>query len=90
MDHAIKNKRSIFFYKDQQHLIYVKGERDIRKRRIVKAIKMKFILLGRSKKLAIFAPTILTANGVGGSTVHTTLGVNNRVKKNNQVKNSAQ
>lgn len=90
MDYIIKNKKSILFYIDQQHLIYVKGEKGVGKSKIIKTIEMKFILLGRSKKLAIFAPTIFAVNSVDKNTVYTALRVNDRIKKNYQVKSSTQ
>ncbi len=56
----------------------------------MKVIEMGFILLSRRKELVISAPTGSAANGIGGSTVHTTLGINNRAGKNYQAKNHAQ
>lgn len=51
------------------------------KSRIIKAIEMGFILLGRKKKLVISTFTSFAPNLIGGSVFHTTLWVNNRIKK---------
>lgn len=62
----------MFFHIDQQKLIYIKGKREVEKSRIVKAIKIRFTLLGKKKKLIICAPTSSAANDVDGNIVHTT------------------
>lgn len=71
-------------------LIYIKGERRVGKNRIVKPIEMRFILLGKRKKLLISAPTDSTANKISGNTVHTALEVSNRARKNYKVKTRVQ
>lgn len=48
----------------------------------MKAIKMRFALLDRRKELMISISTGSTANGISGSTIHTTLRVNNKADKN--------
>lgn len=82
MDYAIKNKGKIYLDLDQQLLIYIRGEEGVRKSRVVKAIEKGFTLLSRRNELIISAPTGSAANSIGGSTIHTALGVNNRVRKN--------
>ncbi len=74
----------------EQLLIYIKGDERVGKSRVVKAIEMGYILLSRRKDLVISAPTGSAANSIDGSTVHTVLGVNNRVGKNYQAKINAQ
>lgn len=71
-------------------LIYIKDEWGVGKSRVIKAIEMGFTLLSRRKELVISTPTSFAANRIGGSTVHTTLGVSNKARKNYQVKTSAQ
>lgn len=51
---------------------------------------MGFTLFDRKKELVIFTFICFVPNGYGASIVYTALGVNNRVKKNYQVKNSVQ
>lgn len=63
-------------------MIYIRVEGGVGRSRIVKAIEMRFTLLKRRKKLIIFAATGFTANDVSRSTVHTTLKVSNRARKN--------
>lgn len=86
LDHAIKNKEKMFLDLDQQLLVYIRGEGGVRKSRVVNTIQMGFSLLGRKKELVISAPTGSTANRIGGSTVDTALGINNRAGKNYQYK----
>lgn len=88
LNHAIKNKENIFFYIDQQQFIYIKGEKRVRKSRVIKAIEMRFTILSKKKELVISAPTSLVANGVNRSTVYAALRVNNKAKKNYQVKDT--
>lgn len=74
----------------QQFLIYVKDEGGVRKKRVVKAIEMGFALLSRRNELVISALTGSTANSISRSTIPTALEVNNRARKNYQVKINAQ
>lgn len=69
-------------------LIYIRGEGRIEKIRDVKAIEMGFAPLGRRNELVISVPTGSVTNNIGGSTVYTALGVNNRAGKNYQAKNN--
>ncbi len=89
LDHTIKFKGKMFFNSGEQLLIYIRGEEGVGKSRVVKTIEMGFILLSRRKELVISAPTGSTANDIGRSTMHTALGVNNRVAKNYQAKSNA-
>ncbi len=90
LDYAIKFKRKMFLDSGEQLLIYIRGKGGVGKSRVVKAIEMGFILLSRRKKLVISAPTSSAANGIGGNTVHTVLGVNNQAEKNYQAKSNMQ
>lgn len=89
LDYTIKNKGKIYFDLDQQLLIYIKGEEGIRKSRVIKVIKMDFIILSRRKDLVISMPIDSAANSIGRSTTDNTLGINNWVGKNYQAKNNA-
>ena len=90
LDHAIKNMRKMYLYIDQQMLIYIRIEGRVEKNRVVKAIEIKFTLLGKRKKLVISALTSFAANEIGKNIVYTTLKVSNRIKKNHWVKISVQ
>lgn len=90
LDHVIKNKGKIYLYLDQQLLIYIKSKEEVGKNRIIKAIKISFILLSRKNKLVISMPTSSTANGIGGNIIHIILKVNNWIGKNYQAKNDSQ
>lgn len=52
----------------------------------MKAIEMSFTLFSNRKKLVISVPTVFAANSIRKNIVHTALKVNNRAKKNYQVK----
>ncbi len=80
----------MFLDSGEQLLIYIRGKGGVGKSRVVKAIEMSFILLSRRKELEISERTGSAANGIGGSTVHTVLDVNNQVGKNYQAKINAQ
>lgn len=51
---------------------------------------MGFALLGRRNELVISAPTSSAVNRIGGSIVHTAIGVNTWVGKTYEVKVNAQ
>ncbi len=78
LDHAMKFKGKMFLNSEKQLLIYIRGEGGVRKRRVVTAIEMGFILLStRRKELMISVPTSFAANGIGRSTMHIVLGIKN-------------
>lgn len=77
LDHVIKFKEKIFLDSKKQLLIYIRVEKGIRKSRVVKAIKIGFILLSKKKKLVVSTLTSSTANSIDGSIVYITLRVNN-------------
>lgn len=79
----------IYLHIDQQLLIYVKGEEVVGKSRVVKVIEMRFILLGRKKKLVISTFASFTTNNIEKSVIHIALGINSRARKDYQVKTSA-
>lgn len=86
LNYIVKNKRKIYLNWDQQLLIYIRDKGEIEKNRILKAIKMSFTLLSKRKKLVISAPIAFAANSIRRNIVYTTLRVNNRARKNYQVK----
>ena len=67
-------------------LIYVRGKRGVEKKKVVKLIKIEFTLFDKKKKLVLFAFTNFAANKIGRSTIYTAIRVDNRAKKNYQVK----
>lgn len=75
LDHTIKFKRKMFLDSGEQLLIYIKGEGRVGKSRVVKVIKIGFILLSRRKELVISAPTSFVVNDIGRSIVYTALGI---------------
>lgn len=77
LNHAIKNKRKIYFDINQQLLIYIKDERRIRKSGIIKTIEMGFIFLSKRNKLVIFVPTSSITSSINKSMIHTTPEINN-------------
>lgn len=58
-------------------LIYIKGEKEVKKNRVVKIIEIVFILLSGKNELVIFVLITFTVNSIIGSTVYTILKVNN-------------
>ncbi len=77
MDHAIKFNGKMFLNFGEQLLIYIRGEKRVRKSRIVKAIEMDFTLLSKKKELVISVSIGSAANSISGSTMHIVLRVNN-------------
>ena len=69
-------------------LIYIRRKRRARKNRVIKAIEILFTLLGKKKDLVISALTSFAVDEISRSTVHTAIGVNNRVRKNHEIKTS--
>lgn len=65
LDYAIKNKRKIYLNLDQQLLIYIKGEKGVKKTKVVKALEIGFTLLNKWNKLVIFVSTNSIANDIG-------------------------
>lgn len=72
----------MFWDSDQQLLVYIKSEEDVRKSRVINTIQMGIILLGRRIELVISMPINITANSIHQSIIHTALGINSRLKKN--------
>ena len=65
----------MYFDSGPQLLIYVKDERSIKKSKVFKAIEKGFVLFSRRYELVISTQTGSIVNGIGGSIVHTTIGV---------------
>lgn len=76
LDHIIPNKRKMFLNFDQQLLIYIRDEEDVRKSTLINIIEMSFSLLSRMTELIISAPTCSAANGIGESIMYTTFQFN--------------
>lgn len=64
LDYAIKNKQKIYLNLNQLLLIYIRGEKEVRKSRIIKIIEIDFVLLSRKNKLVISAFTNSTRNDI--------------------------
>lgn len=58
-------------------LLYVRGERDVGKSRVIKTIKIRFLLLCRRPEFVIIALTEAAATNIGGATIHAALDINN-------------
>lgn len=76
----------MYFHINQQILIYIRSEREIKKNKVVKTIEIEFTLLGKKKELVSFVLTSFASNKIGKNIIYTILRVNNRIKKNYQVK----
>lgn len=90
LDYTIKFQKKIYLDFEEQLLIYIRGKGGVEKSKVVKAIKMGFILVSIRKELVISAPTGFTANSIDRSIGYIALGVNNQVRKNYQAKINVQ
>lgn len=78
LDHVIKNKGRLCITRENQLLLYVRGERDMRKSRVINVLEMGFALLDTRNELVLSAPTGCAAESIGGSIIHTALSINTR------------
>lgn len=62
--------------RDSQMLLYVRGEGDVGKSRVIKTIKIRFSLLCRRPELVITALTGAAATNIGGATIYAALDIN--------------
>lgn len=76
LDYTIRNKEKMYLKLNQQLLIYIRGKSEVEKSRVVKAIKIGFVLLGKRNELVIFMPTSFAINEISKSIVYTTIKVN--------------
>lgn len=74
-DHIIRNKDRLCVTRENQLLLYVKGEGGVRKSRIIYTLKMGFNFLNKRNELMILALTKCATEGMGGSTMHITLSI---------------
>ena len=81
LDYVIKNKGRLCITRENQLLLYVKGEKGVGKSRVINALKMGFALLDRRNNLVLSAPTGCATEGIGESTVYTALSINTRKTK---------
>ena len=83
LDHVIQTKGKACLRREDQLLLYIRGEGGVGKSRVVKALELGFALLNRRAELIITAPTGCAAESIGGSTVHTALKINTRRANDN-------
>lgn len=76
LDHAIRNKKKIYYESNQQLLIYIRDKDRVEKSKIVKAIEIGIVLLERRNELVISVLTNSTVNRIDGSIVHIAIEVN--------------
>lgn len=74
-NHEIGNKDKLCIIKEDQLLLYIRGQRRIRKNCVIYALKMEFTLLDKRNELMLSAPTRCAAEGIGRNTVHTALNI---------------
>lgn len=67
-------------------MIYVRDERKIDKKRVIKAKKIGFALHNKRKKLVVSMLISFIVNGIDRSIVYITLAMNNQVGKNQEIK----
>ncbi|WP_375449089.1 AAA family ATPase [uncultured Nostoc sp.] len=89
LDHVIRNKGRLCVTREDQLLLYVRGEGGVGKSRVIHALEMGFTLLDRRNELMLSAPTGYAAEGIGGSTVHTALSISTRNIKSSSTNVSA-
>lgn len=74
-DHVIQNKGRLYVTREDQLLLYVRGEGRVGKDRIIHVLEMSFTLLNRGNELMISASTRFAAEGIKESTVHLALSI---------------
>ncbi len=80
-DYIIRNKGRLCVTREDQLLLYMRGEGRVGKSRVIYALEMSFTLLNRRNKLMISLPTGCLAEGIGGSTMYTALSISTRKAK---------
>ena len=88
LNHIICTKSQLRLARENQMLLYIRGEVGVGKSRVIKALQMGFNLLQRQNGLVIAAPTGCAAKGIGGNTIHIALSMNTRTSENRQVRPS--
>ena len=75
LDHVIQNKGRLYVIRENQLLLYVKGEGGVEKNRVIHVLEIGFTLLDKRNELMLSVPMEYAAEGIGGSTVHTALSI---------------
>lgn len=76
VDHVIKNKGRLCVTRDNQLLLYVKGERGIGKSLVINVLEIGFALLDKRNKLVFSVLIGYTSEDIGRSIVYTALSIN--------------
>ncbi len=74
-DHVIQNKGRLYITREDQLLLYVRGEERVEKSCMIYALEMSFTLLNRRNELMISVPTRYVAKSIGRSMVHIALRI---------------
>lgn len=74
-DHIIRNKGRLYVTKEDQLLLYVRGEGEVGKDHMIYALEIGFILLNKRRELMISKPTECVTKSIEESTVYTTLSI---------------
>ncbi len=74
-DYVIRNIGRLYVIREDQLLLYVRGEGGVGKIRVIHVLEIGFTLLNRRNELMISAPTRYTAEGIRGSIVHTAFNI---------------
>lgn len=89
LDHVIQNKGRLCVTREDQLLLYARGEGGVRKSHMIHALEMGFTLLDRRNELILSALTGCAAEDIRGSTMHTALSISTRNVKNSSTNVSA-
>ncbi len=81
LNYAIRNEKNQCHLRNDQLLLYVRGERRVGKSRIVKSIYLGFSFLKRQKALLIAALTRAATANIGGATIHGALSIDDCIQK---------
>lgn len=80
-DHIIQNKDRLYITREDQLLLYVRGERGIGKNCVIYGLEMGFTLLNRRNELIISALIGCAVEDREGSMVHTVLSISTHKTK---------
>lgn len=75
-NYIIQNIDRLYVTRENLLLLYVRGEGELGKSRIIHALEIGFTLLKRRNELVISVPTGCVAEGIRRSTMHATLSIN--------------
>lgn len=76
LDHIIRNKKKLYIIREDQLLLYIRGEEKIGKSYIIHVLEMGFTLLDRKNELMLSISIGYAAKDIRRNIVYITLSIN--------------